>query len=358
MEVNAVNMDWIAKEANRIDKEKKERSSGDFPPLNWYNIVMGDTIVRFMPPWSTTGVPFWRQSKHWDVPPEKTRAYCLTQTWPKKAELCYHCDELDQIVAQFPDKSVGRQRASSQYLANAVIRECPKEGTKLEEKGSHIITLTDGMYNWLIEQLKNPKIGPLVFDVEKGCDLKITKSQSTRKDGKKQTKYAMTFMPGVSALHEDPKVIEEWCSKIVELDKIIKYPNDEDLIKAKAQASQMGAWFLRRFRDDQAADDSDDQKEDEVVVGSAESRVDESSPSEAEKTAEKSVELKKQPVKSDKMKSMQEEAPGDEFPACFAGYDKPVAHEDGSLGFNEELEKCMLCPHEMRCTAAKEQKGI
>lgn len=389
MQVNKVNMDWVQGETKRLEEEKKKRKTGgNLPPLNWYNLKLGDTILRLLPPWDSLGIPFFKQSKHWAIPPDRGIYPCLCGTWPEKTNTCYFCDQLEKVQAKFPEIKLWRHLASSQYLTNAIVRDDPEEGAAAESKGPQIVRLPEGAYNWLILQITNPKIGSMVFDIEKGCDFKITMTK-TRAGKKERTKYSFTFMPGQGSLHDDPKVVEDWCSKIVNIPKVIKYPNDEELINHSEAAIKAGAWWVRKFKksaDDNASesgqvvgkaeprdeDDSDDEPDDAVAAAGAEEKA---AAAARAKAADKKPDMAKPKAalgtKPDatptnvekangKVKPLQDQSPAATAkPLCFAGLEAPEPHEDdGTYGFREDLDKCMICPHELQCMDAKGEKGL
>jgi len=358
-------MDWVKGESKRIEEEKKKRSNNsNLPPLNWYNLKVGETIIRLAPPWDSLGIPFFNQSKHWAIPPETGILPCLTGTWPTHTSTCYVCDALAEVQELFPELKLWKHSPSSQYLTNAVVRDDPEEGEEAEKKGVRIVRLPEIAYNWLLLQLNNPKIGSMVFDIQKGCDIKISLSKKKIKGKKDRSVYAFTFMPGVSPLHEDPKVIEEWCSNIVNIPKVIKYPSDEDLLEMHASAQKAKAWWIRKFRKGiEAANEATG-----TVVGKSEPRDEPEDKvySEPEPTpkpkaaAEKPANVARANEKVTSLKApLQGQSPAEnDKPSCYAGLEAPDAHDNGSYGFQEDLDKCMICPHELQCMDAKESKGL
>lgn len=345
--VHRPNMEAVKTEAARI------RAEGDYSgdrDLEFYEWKTGQNNLRLLPPWSAKGLIFKKVLKHFEIPPEK-QIFTCQHTWPDKFDLCLSCEALDKVQAQFPEADLGRQRSTPNYYANVIDRDD-------EEKGVQLCRFSSSVYNWIMLQLDNPKIGDIT-DYEKGYDLVIDKTEKRRKGGGTYVKYTCSFIPGASPLHESDEAVTTWLTNLFDLDKVFRPLTDEEVSDMQGAASRMLIYYQRRFRGDAPAS------------GSGPSGVADDSPRERTQGATESTGAKGRgeglsgeetaPEStaggSEKVGSLGDIDPRS-VPDCHAGLKDPKQHEDGTYGFNPVYEKCLLCPVETACMAAKADKGI
>lgn len=356
--------DWniINAEADRIEKESHER--GDFPELQFLNLVEGNNIVRILPPYNATGRIFRRVVQHWELPPDKRGFYCLVGTWPDDTDTCYVCDMLEKVSAKFPTAKLGRQGPASKYRVNVISRTD-------EDKGTQILRCPESVYNWVIIQMRMPQVGD-VTDIENGIDLNIVKEVTKRKDGKTQIRYKPSWIPRPSPLSSDDELVAKWSDGIFDLDRITKYPSDEKLGAMHSYAMKSKAYYMKKFSDssNDLADDGDDSVDPDSVPDVSDLPDTEGTSDESEQTKEvETKQSKSNPKKrsaevvtaKSKESTKSPETGPRSMPACFAGNAKPEPHDGpgvpdelkGKVGFCEDLEKCLLCEHEIQCSDAK-----
>jgi hypothetical protein len=326
-------MDHIKTEASKI----REQGEGGDQDLNFYDWKLGDNNLRLLPPWSAKGLVFKRLWSHFELPPEKSIYKCL-DSWPDKHNMCFFCEAIDRVVAQLPELDLGRQGASLQYYGNVIDRD-------EEDKGVQVCRFTPATYNWITLQMDNPKIGDIT-DYEQGFDLIINKSKKPRKGGGDTTKYTCSFVPRPCPLHETDQAVAEWLSNLFDLDRVFGPPDDKALAEMQGAASRMVTFYFKKYREGGVPDSTPtdtgrptEETTPDVATGAS---VPDSAPPKTQDASAQSL----------------EDIDPKSVPACFAGLPKPEAHEDGSLGFNDVLEKCLLCAQELRCMDVKASKGL
>jgi hypothetical protein len=257
------------------------------------------------------------------------------------------------VLNRFPDRSLGKQKSSRKWLINVLNRDDD------EEPKVSILRITPGVYNWLILQMKDPKIGD-VTDISEGVDLKITKQKKKRKDGKSQIEYVCGWIPRPAPLHESDEVTAQLLGSLPDLDRVLKFPTDDSVLSEwKSYSVKMKRYYINLFtsqKSDAPTDDDDEPPEAVRGEGSKEesdSDKDDDPPPPAKESS-----------KPQKPASLENSSPS-QYPTCFAGLDNPEPHAgtgidsvDGTIGFSDELEKCMLCKVEMKCLDIKESKGL
>jgi hypothetical protein len=340
VQVHKPNMEHIKTEANRV----REQGSGfGDQDLNFYDWKNGENNLRILPPWSAKGLVFKKVLSHFEIPPERSIVKCM-DTWPDKFDLCYTCEAIDKVIAQLPELDLGRQKNSTHFYANVIDRD-------EEEKGVQVCRFTSGVYNWLVLQMDNPKIGDIT-DYEQGFDIIITKSEKPRKKGKgTQTNYSCSFVPRPCPLHETDEAMAQWLQSLFDLDRVFGPPDDEGLAEMKGAASRMVNYYFKKFREGYSvtSDDADEPSPRREAARRDEPKSEAVSPDAVIDTP---------PPQSQQPAKTLEDIDPKGVPSCFAGLKDPEKHSDGTVGFNEMLEKCLLCAHELRCMDAKASKGL
>jgi hypothetical protein len=344
--VHKLNNEYVKNEAARIKAEGDHTGDAD---LNFYEWKTGENNLRILPPWSAKGMVFKRVFTHFEIPPEKSVFKCML-TWPDKFESCLICDGLDRVQSLFPEMDLGRQRYTMHYYANVIDRD-------EEEKGVQVCRFTGSIYNWLVLQMDNPKIGDIT-DYEKGYDVVITKTVRPRKKGKgDQIKYSCSFIPNSCPLHESDEAVAKWLSTLFDLDRVFGPLDDDSIAEVQGAASRLITYYQRRARG----------------TGGGASSVGDSGVASEDLPEQR----REQPQRRQETPSGDSPAPGDtsptdaqtpaenlsdldpkKLPTCHASLEAPDAHPDGTFGFNPDMEKCLLCPHEMSCMDAKASKGL
>jgi len=388
MKLHKPNMDHVHREAERARQASAGRSDRDIKHYEWKS---GENVMRILPPWGARGLIAKPILTHFNIPPKDEITKCLL-TWPDKFEKCPICMRIEKILKALPALDLGRQEATTHYYANVIDREDEGEGVQL-------VRFTPGIYNWLMLQMDNPKIGDLT-DVEEGYDITITKSEKKRKGGKGSfTQYSNSFLPKPCPLHEDQEKVDEWIGQMYNIDRVYGPFDDEQIAEMAGLAGKMFNYYVRKHRDDieddggddedvreankyRSKDDDEDEKpkrrgkdddEDEKPKRRTKDDDDEDEKprnkrrdaDDDEKPKDKRRPDVEKPKDTDKPKEKTRGGKADRIedvdpksvPECFAGLDKPEPHEDKSIGFNENLEKCLVCKEELRCLDAKMAKG-
>lgn len=362
MIVHRPNMDYVKQEAERIAKTSKE-GGGKIKRYEW---KPGDNIFRLLPCWAAHGRIFRKESEHWELMPGKEHFPCILDTWPSKTDRCPICDAIDKLLAMFPDLTLKRQMPAAKYAVNVIDRAAQDEGVQ-------IVRFTPAMYNWVVTEM-NTTAGD-VTDIEHGIDLKVVLKMKKRRTGKgEQKEYVPSWIPRQTALNEDDDTVAAWLSSLFDLERIKPYPDDEKIGGIHKQASAMMAYYTKKLKEDRDAG----RDEGEAAAGDDEPppHDDDDAPPPKREPAKRTTSVakpaetaaKKPAPKPDSKKpaSTLEGVDPRSFPTCFAGLEAPEAHDgngvpedvSGTYGFNEKLEKCLICEHELRCMDTKESKGL
>jgi hypothetical protein len=352
MQVHRPNFDYINEEAERI-KKRQEESGFEDRDLNYYDWKNGDNNLRLLPPWSAKGWHFLQVFSHFELPPDKKISRCM-HTWANVYDTCYICEAIDKVLSQFPELDLGRISQAEHWYGQVIDRDD-------EASGIQIVRFTPPTRNWVMLQMANPKIGD-VADIETGFDINFKRGKKARKKGPPQVSYDPEFVqhdnpdgPGFSVrptvLHEDPEVVARWIKEMYDLERIYGAPNDEKLAEIEKLASRALSFYTRKYADDHGRQQPPDTSGGngaaaggtEVATGGGESAP--ATPRAAEPPAAGA----EQSLDAIDPKTV---------PTCFAGLDNPVKHDDNSVGFNDNLEKCLLCKEELRCMDAKQRRGL
>lgn len=338
MQIFKPNMDFFKQEAERINSQKSENG---LPPLNWYEWKKNNTL-RILPAFNSRGFWFKKVSKHYNVVPKNSSVPCYLATWPGESDYCPQCDEMEKIQRKFPEADLSRMNPGSYYYVNAIDRDN-------EDAGVFIVRLTPKVYNWLVIQVTNPKIGDIT-DYENGVDITIDVNEKPRKDGKKYVDYKTGMIPNRGPIFDNDDKMAATLDNLPDLDKIFKFPSDEKIVEHTKISKAMSSFLLKKYKDGFTGEaDAENESEGETYVPPKrdEKKVESG---EASEGVEKSV-------NNSKSESLESHSPRD-MPACFAGQKDPEKLPDGSIGFNESLDKCQICPHELRCADVKSSKGL
>lgn len=353
MQVHRPNFDYITEEAERIRK-KQEESGFEDRDLNYYDWKNGDNNLRLLPPWSAKGLHFLQVFSHFELPPDKKISRCM-HTWGNIHDTCYICEAIDKVLSMFPALDLGRISQADHWYGQAIDRDD-------EPKGVQIVRFTPPTRNWVMLQMANPKIGD-VADIETGFDINFKRGKKPRKKGPPQVSYDPDFVqrpnangPGFSVtptpLHEDAEVVARWIKEMYDLSNVYSAPSDEKLADIEKMAARAVMFYTRKHGDDQGTTSSFSggngqqgslaAEQPEVATGGADT-----APSEP-RTAATPAGGAEQSLDAIDPKTV---------PDCFAGLNNPTAHDDGTIGFNDALEKCLLCKEELRCMDAKQRRG-
>jgi hypothetical protein len=316
----------------RRDRKNQLESGSRKDSIDRYEWKTGENNLRMLPPWNARGFHFKKQLAHFDMPPNRQICNCLL-TWPDKFEDCLVCKAIDSIVAQMPTLDLGRQSSSASYHANCIDRDN-------EDKGVQIVRFTPKTRNWIVLQQDKEKIGHIA-DIERGFDLCIDKTTKKRKDGSDQVEYVPSFTPERCPLHEDDKTVALWLGQAYDLDKVVRSPTDEELGKVAKAIGAMTAFYQSKQsgRGNGGTSAATSSVGTDVVGGGNSGK--------SEPT-----------TRSDEPAQTMADVDPNAVPECFAGLESPEKHEDGVYGFNDTLEKCLLCKHELQCADAKSRKGL
>lgn len=344
IKVHKLNTDFIHQEAEKIRQNDASSGSGS-KDLEFYQWKVGENNLRLLPPYNAKGLLFKFVQTHFKLPPDNKMYRCM-HMWEDKYDTCFICDALDKLKMQFPETNLSRQEASYEYYANVIDRDD-------EEKGVQICKFTTKIRNWIMTQIDNRKIGD-ISDYEQGFDLVITKVVKKTK-GEDRTEYTAGLVPRPCPLHEKDELVAKWLGDVVDLDRVYSPYTDDTLAGVKACANKVVNYYHRKYRSDESFSSSSIDTTDDV-----DPTVDDVP--EPTKRGAKPVEEDKHedpPVQPDTPSPTLDGVDPRSVPTCFAGLANPEPNDDGSIGYNEDLEKCfLLCPEEFRCMEAKNKKGM
>lgn len=376
MIVHKPNMDYVRQEAERIAKAKQDGGGGKIQRYEWKD---GDNVFRLLPCWAAHGRIFRKEAEHWELLPGKEHFPCILETWPSKADRCPICEAIDKLLALFPELSLSRQEPAAKYAVNMIDRS-------EESKGVQIVRFTPALYNWVTNEM-NTTAGD-VTDIEHGIDLKVVLKLKKRRSGKgEQKEYTPSWIPRQVPLSDDDELVAKWLGGLIDLDKIKPYPDDEKIGAIHKQASAMMSYYTKKYKEnsdegrvtgERAASrelDNDEppphDDEDAPPPKREPAKRQSATPPAKSKTdvAKPPAEEKRAPTKREEPKKPASTLAGVDprgVPACFSGLEAPECHDGdgvpedvaGTFGFNEKLEKCLICEHELRCMDIKDQKGL
>lgn len=207
-----------------MQKKKAQMSAGrdDFRP---FKPGMGQTIVRIMPPWRKAPAEghdklfFHDFAQHWikalDGGKEKIQAVytCPEKTFGTQCEICatvlaakQHAKDIgDDELAALVDEAY----ASQQYLLNVLVLNHPDTAQRTVpttmQVGKSIFEMITEILLTYIEE------GVVIFDLQTGVDLVITREGS----GRENTKYRVVASPKGS------RPVGKMTGEIPDLDAII-----------------------------------------------------------------------------------------------------------------------------------------
>lgn len=373
MRVHKLNTEYIAQELDRIEHEPKKKRRGGVNYHKWHE---GDNIVRIGPPWSAKGQIAKKKISHFNLPPDMDNLPCMFN-WPEKFDFCYICDVIEKLHKQYPGLiDLGRQEPQDNFQCNLLDRE-------EENLGFQVGNLNPRLHNWVMHQIGDRRIGDIT-DVMEGFDIKVTKTV-TKKRGKENTRYSETLMPRPCTLHEDEAVMEVWLDAMNDLDAINEPPDDAFLADIQTVASAMYKYYVgknsrhsasevrRRVTDDDFDKNANDDPTTSRSSSSSSSRVSgtgsvggETSRGSSRDDSRRSIadqgkvdpKSEAQPPQRRTVTPEPKEKDLSGMPSCYCGHELPDAHENGSFGPDDNLDKCTFCEHEIQCKAEKMKKGI
>lgn len=209
-------MDWVRREAQRIEEKAQQR--GKFADLEYYPWSQGLNHLRLLPP--TKGNPPFLSKivyQHFGILLDKPKSpiTCYELSYPESQFRCPACIVLHEL--QNLQVDVSRFRPRGKAKTNCVDRRHPEWEVMIAE-------LPMKVYNWVISQMATQMID--VTDPHQGVDIMVTMS------GEGLDRDYVTSFPatGRSPLSQDSGQLQKWMDSLYELDKIYKSPdwNSED----------------------------------------------------------------------------------------------------------------------------------
>jgi hypothetical protein len=341
--------DWehIRDEAERVREDDQNTGMRDIERYEWKD---GDNNHRVCPPFNARGRHFKKLGIHFNIKPDNETRDCLL-SWPDIFDRCPICDAIDRILKLQPGLNLGRTETAWHYYANVIDRDD-------SDKGPQICRFTPGVRNWFMLQFDNRKVGDLA-DIERGFDVNTIKKEKKGKGknkGRTFTEYKPDRDPDRSPLHESDDIVAKWLGEMFDLDKVMGPPDDDKVTEIRAMAKAMERYYLRKYRDDIENDDQRDGKREDVKSEANERRTSSRRDEDRDVKSPDDNDKHERRARADKVEDIDDVKPTD-LPACHAGLDNPEKHNNGSIGFDYDLEKCMLCSDEMSCMNAKKQRG-
>lgn len=208
-------------------------SNTGFERNGWYSMRDGIQIVRFLPPWSASGIPSKEVHKHYAVPPDNKTLMCIGPANFQGAPPCPVCEgEHAAYKAGLKLKC----RAQPRFFLNGIVRRCPPVPNKPDPSPEEpvIIEIPATLHRDLMSKCAVPEIGNF-FDPYQGMDVMITRSTIPTKGSQSKTEYSvqiLTHLKGMIFLPEQGGQVKTdfILTKLADLDKIFVYPNDEGKI--------------------------------------------------------------------------------------------------------------------------------
>lgn len=196
------NMDDLLKEEVERQKERKEKSGGNFQTVDWYKPKVGVNKIRIMPHWKNPGEKmfFKRVVIHFGIEILKDDgsgtvpipARCLREF----KKICPICDKYYK-----GDKSVKTEmsqiRPQEKYLYNIF-----DIGEKKLYVYSAPITVHQLIFDWVGD------LGGDITDLDAGYDFKLIKEVEKGKDPKYGTKYGVRPFLTPSKFPEKCRIVE------------------------------------------------------------------------------------------------------------------------------------------------------
>jgi len=200
----------------------------------WLNWKVGQNVFRILPSWSKAMADeglfakvVWR---HYALPSsdgKQANHVCVEQNHPKLGIVCPICQVIRDLESKGHD--LGNYRCRFKAFVNAVDRD---EAAKMSVPKVRIVSLTPGVYHWVLRTIADPYIGDIT-DPYKGVYISVTKS-GTGID----TEYSPNVLPGREPVVGSPEAVENILGSLHNLDDIFKVPNEEimKIIQASADA--------------------------------------------------------------------------------------------------------------------------
>lgn len=401
------NIDVIRQQAQHAREQEQKRKEED--GLRFLNIDEGDNVLRLLPPTNSRGLIFKRVSNHYfrDTPfqGKLNKQRCIVQTHDDVPHAqCPICDIGDRILAQRPDMKIDRwHRPGIGYFGQAVSR-ADQDPISLAQ----IVRVTPGVKNWITQQVEQAwGQGIDMTDLQAGLDINIVKGEKQTKNGKR-TEYK----PSISSLMGPTPVVtsvpegytlDQAINKIVEsmydLDQIWKFPDDEGMAELNKAAADIYSYYTKQGYSQPGA-----QVQVPGTLQSATPQPQHQQPAQAQPQYQQPVQpqqpqyqtppqqpqqppvqqqpqYQQPPVQQQSSSPQQvasqaasiaqqpqqqppqqvpspapsaQAAPTDR-PACWGG---AAPREDGGTGYNDDVETCLMCPHELTCLEACRSAGI
>jgi len=308
-----LDMGYVKEEAERAKQSGQQNAE-------FYEWLMGDNDLRLGPPFNSKGRLFFPVTSHFEIPPDKQIYKCL-ETWGR--DDCPICKTIEELYEEIPDVDLGRQIGTINYYGNV-----------LDRNGESIwkpCRFTPKVKNWIMTQIDNKKIGDIT-DPDTGIDLCIKKSKKRGKKGGSFVDYTPGILPDRTPLDDDSNYIDILLENLPDLDSVFYEPNEEMIREMEGAAKRMKMYYLKRNR-------VDNNNNEERSTNTGKRRYESKGGSGTEKN--RKYESKKEPPTNN-----------NEYRGCFASHRNPEKNAEGTYGYNEECEDCLLCPNDMECLDA------
>lgn len=371
-----------AQKAREYEQARKDQSK-----FKWGELEVGDNIIRPLPPTNSRGILGKLVGKHYfngtALSSIKSKTCVAVTNEEVENAVCPICSVGDRILSQYPQLELGRwHRPGSAYFIQAVDRKDTAPTSK-------IYRLTPAVYNWLVLQVETLlENGVDLTDLNQGMDVKITKIIKQTKRGER-TEYDKTLwnLTGVTPITTDQDTLNKILESMQNLDDIWKYPDDEGIADLNKTASDILTHFTRQqYQHPGAAvqvPGTLTQSQVQPVVAAvvtpqvvqqipqAATPV-QAQPAVAQPVAQVQVQpvaaqpalqpvaqdpapvetplqVAQQAAASPQQLQPASSAPATDVPACHGG---KAPRQDGGVGYDDENETCLMCPHELTCMDA------
>lgn len=345
MKLYEPNWEHVREEADKVRDSDQQGGLRDIERYGWKD---GENNHRLMPPYNAKGLFFRKFGTHFNIKPDNDVRDCL-MSWPDEFDSCPICIAIERILKAIPKLDLGRTETAWAYLSNIIDRD-------EDSKGPQICRYTQGVRNWYMLQFDNRKIGDLT-DIERGFDTQIIKKDKKRGKGKGTfVDYKPDRDPDRSPLHEEDEMVAKWLGEMFDLDKIMAPPDDDKLAEIRGMAKAMERYYMKKYRESDDDYDSPRRGRREKEYDDQEDNRRRDEPEDRDVKKPDDDDKHERRARADKANDIGDVKPTD-LPACHAALGDPEMHKDGTVGFNHDLEICLLCDEELSCLNAAKARG-
>ncbi len=183
----------------------------------------GRSELRFLPPWSAAGDIGYEARWHWNIGPDHKAVPC-PHALEQECVLCDYVRELRNKKNPAAQEMYARKR----IYYNLIVRSQEDKGVQVYASGIRV-------YENILSYLYDDEWGDIT-DIVTGRDMILERVGQ----GKEDTQYTLKPKANPSPLHTEQGVVDKWLEAIYDLNTIIAYPEQEDLLKLVGALKEHG----------------------------------------------------------------------------------------------------------------------